>query len=226
MIQATAKAIVSLFERRGAIRPDKREVYIYGCDIALYTLFSTLGLLALGAALGRLRETALCVGIFYMNQSFGGGYHADTHLRCFVTMASGLLVFILSLSLPLPPITHIISGYLSLVLLYAVPLVLHKNKAYLARHKQQLIKRSRLVTLAQFSIFLLAGLLPGSGMAQVFGSALALCSVSRLAAKRVQHEKKALNMDLTYHSCRFNDRSCQWPQIINIPCYNALKKRG
>lgn len=73
MIQATAKAIVSLFERRGAIRPDEREVYIYGCDIALYTLFSTLGLLALGAALGRLRETALCVGIFYMNQSFGGG---------------------------------------------------------------------------------------------------------------------------------------------------------
>ena len=83
-----------------------------------------------------------------------------------------------------------VCGFLALVLLYAVPLVLHKNKAYLARHKQQLIKRSRLVTLAQFSIFLLAGLLPGSGMAQVFGSALALCSVSRLAAKRVQHEKK------------------------------------
>ena len=223
MMKDAAKVIVSLFERRGAIRPDEREVYIYGCDIVLYTLISTLGLLVLGTAFGRLLEAVLCVGIFYINQSFGGGYHADTHMRCFVTMAAGLLIYILSLSLLLPPMVYWVCGFLALVLLYAVPLVLHKNKAYLARHKQQLIKRSRLVTLAQFSIFLLAGLLPGSGMAQVFGSALALCSVSRLAAKRVQHEKKALNMDLTYHSCRFNDRSCQWPQIINIPCYTALK---
>ena len=189
MIQATAKAIVSLFERRGAIRPDEREVYIYGCDIALSTLFSTLGLLALGAALGRLRETALCVGIFYMNQSFGGGYHADTHLRCFVTMAAGLSVFILSLSLPLPPITHIISGYLSLVLLYAVPLVLHKNKAYLARHKQKLIRRSRLITLLQAMALSLAWILPGGGIVQAFGPALTLCALSRLAAKRAQQSE-------------------------------------
>ncbi len=190
MMKDAAKVIVSLFERRGAIRPDEREVYIYGCDIVLYTLISTLGLLVLGTAFGRLLEAVLCVGIFYINQSFGGGYHADTHMRCFVTMAAGLLIYILSLSLLLPPMVYWVCGFLALVLLYAVPLVLHKNKAYLARHKQQLIKRSRLVTLAQFSIFLLAGLLPGSGMAQVFGSALALCSVSRLAAKRVQHEKK------------------------------------
>ena len=190
MMKDAAKVIVSLFERRGAIRPDEREVYIYGCDIVLYTLISTLGLLVLGTAFGRLLEAVLCVGIFYINQSFGGGYHADTHMRCFVTMAAGLLIYILSLSLLLPPMVYWVCGFLALVLLYAVPLVLHKNKAYLARHKQQLIKRSRLVTLAQFSIFLLAGLLPGSGMAQVFGSALALCSVSRLAAKRVQHDKK------------------------------------
>lgn len=190
MMKDAAKVIVSLFERRGAIRPDEREVYIYGCDIVLYTLISTLGLLVLGTAFGRLLEAVLCVGIFYINQSFGGGYHADTHMRCFVTMAAGLLIYILSLSLLLPPMVYWVCGFLALVLLYAVPLVLHKNKAYLARHKQQLIKRSRLVTLAQFSIFLLAGLLPGSGMAQAFGSALALCSVSRLAAKRVQHEKK------------------------------------
>ena len=189
MMKDVAKVIVSLFERRGAIRPDEREVYIYGCDIVLYTLISTLGLLALGAAFGRLLEAVLCVGIFYINQSFGGGYHADTHMRCFVTMAAGLLIYILSLSLLLPPVVYWICGFLALVRLYAVPLVLHKNKAYLAGHKQKLIKRSRLVTLAQFPIFLLAGLLPGSGMAQVFGSALALCSVSRLAAKRVQHLK-------------------------------------
>lgn len=71
MMKDAAKVIVSLFERRGAIRPDEREVYIYCCDIVLYTLISTLGLLA--------------------------------------------------------------------------------------RHKQKLIKRSRLVTLAQFSIFYLQG---------------------------------------------------------------------
>ena len=187
MMKDAAKVIVSLFERRGAIRPDEREVYIYGCDIVLYTLISTLGLLVLGTAFGRLLEAVLCVGIFYINQSFGGGYHADTHMRCFVTMAAGLLIYILSLSLLLPPMVYWVCGFLALVLLYAVPLVLHKNKAYLARHKKKLIRRSRLITLLQAMALSLAWILPGGGIVQAFGPALTLCALSRLAAKRVQN---------------------------------------
>jgi len=188
MIQAMARAFVSLLERQGAIRPEEREVYIYGCDIALYTIISTLALLAVGASLGRPRETVICVGIFYLNQSVGGGYHADTHLRCFITMAAGLLVFILSFSLPLPPAAYMIFGYLSLMILYGIPLVLHKNKSYLIRHREKLIRQSRLVILLQIAVFSLALIRPGGGgMPHAFGMTLTLCAVSRLAAKRINN---------------------------------------
>lgn len=140
MMKDAAKVIVSLFERQGAIRPDEREVYIYGCDIVLYTLISTLGLLVLGTAFGRLLEAVLCVGIFYINQSFGGGYHADTHMRCFVTMAAGLLIYILSLSLLLPPMVYWVCGFLATAFLSGKrtmqamkATIIHPHLTFLAR---------------------------------------------------------------------------------------------
>ena len=92
-----AKAIVTRLERHGAIRPAERDIYIYGCDTALYTAISTLGLLALGAGFGRLWETVVCVSLFYLNQSFGGGYHADTHFRCLLILLFTFSLFLLTL---------------------------------------------------------------------------------------------------------------------------------
>ena len=182
MIRAIAKAIVTRLERHGAIRPAERDIYIYGCDTALYTAISTLGLLALGAGFGRLWETVVCVSLFYLNQSFGGGYHADTHLRCFLTMAAGLVIFMLSFYLPLPQGIAILAGYLSLTALYAIPLVLHKNKAYLTRHKEKLIRRSRRISLLQTAVFSLILIHPVSRIIHAYSAALTLCMVSRLTA--------------------------------------------
>lgn len=182
MIRAMVKAIVARLERHGAIRPAERDIYIYGCDTALYTAFSTLGLLALGAGFGRLWETVICVSLFYLNQSFGGGYHADTHLRCFMTMAAGLVIFMLSFYLPLPQGISILAGYLSLTALYAMPLVLHKNKEYLARHKEKLVRRSRRISLLQTAVFSLLLIHPDSCVIHACGAALTWCMVSRLTA--------------------------------------------
>lgn len=48
MIQAMAKHIIAVLEKKNAIRPQERDIYLYGCDITLYTVLSTLGLIVLG----------------------------------------------------------------------------------------------------------------------------------------------------------------------------------
>ena len=62
--------------------------------------------------------------------------------------------------------------------------VLHKNKI---RHREKLIRRSRLVILLQIAVFSLALIRPGGGMPHAFGMTLTLCAVSRLAAKRINN---------------------------------------
>ena len=177
-----AKAIVARLEKHGTIYPAERDIYIYGCDTALCTAFSTLGLLSLGAGFSMLWKAVICVSLFYLNQSFGGGYHADTHLRCFLTMAAGLVIFMLSFYLPLPQGIAILAGYLSFTALYAIPLVLRKNKAYLTRHKEKLIRRSRRISLLQTAVFSLILIHPVSRIIHAYSAALTLCMVSRLTA--------------------------------------------
>ncbi len=62
--------------------PEEQEQALYGCEILLYTVFSTLGLLITGLLFSRFLETVCIVSIFYVMQSTGGGYHAHTHSGC------------------------------------------------------------------------------------------------------------------------------------------------
>lgn len=134
--------IVRLFEKRGVIcaSAEEREVYIYGFDIAIYTFLSTLGLFFIGWMAGRPIETTLLIFLYYINQSFGGGFHASSHLMCFLTMVLGerfssLLSFFRIHFSPA-------SGFsvISLLFMWMHPLVLHPNKSYLKKKAPQLIK--------------------------------------------------------------------------------------
>lgn len=125
---------------------DQHAVYAYGCELFLYTIVSTLGLLLIGIALGKLIETSVLITIFYLCQSNGGGYHAVTHMRCFLTMAIGLLIALLLISIPLSNTFYVIILLLSVVTLVAFPLCLHPNKQYMVTQTSELVTHSRLIT--------------------------------------------------------------------------------
>lgn len=185
MIMAMASAIVSFLERRNAIRSESREVYIYGCDIALYTFLSTAGLLIIGALAGRLWETTVLVTIFYINQSTGEGFHASTHMRCFITMTIGLLIFVALLLLPLNSMVIGCIGLCSCVILDCFPLVLHKNKRHLISKSGTLIRRSRIAVIVQ-AMVLLGGLAVNFALAKTIAFSMLLSAASRCTAVAVQ----------------------------------------
>ena len=59
---------------------------IYGLDLLLSSIVSVASFLILGVLLGAGLQTVCFWGIFIPLQSFGGGYHCQTHFRCWLLM--------------------------------------------------------------------------------------------------------------------------------------------
>ena len=173
--------IVRLFEKRGVIcaSAEEREVYIYGFDIAIYTFLSTLGLFFIGWMAGRPIETTLLIFVYYINQSFGGGFHASSHLMCFLTMVLGELLFLISFLLPYSLLACIGISVISLLFMWLHPIVLHPNKRYLKKKAPQLIKRSHQILLIETVLLVTFILLNIPDIIQTGSLALLLSAISR-----------------------------------------------
>ena len=180
MMQRLAIWIVSILEKKGALRSDvSRETYIYGFDIAIYTFLSTFGLFLIGWIADRPIETALLIFLYYTNQSSGGGFHASSHLMCFLTMVLGELLFLASFLLPYLPFTCSGISVISLLFMWTHPLVLHPNKSYLKKKAPQLIKHSRQILLLEAALLVAFILLNIPDIIQTGSLAFLLSAVSR-----------------------------------------------
>lgn len=178
-MQKIAGRLAGFFAARGYLDPEQREVAAYGFDLFLYTLISTLGLLLAGALLGRGAQAALIVGLFYLNQTFGGGFHARTHLRCFAMMLFFLLLGVLTG--PWPPAAEAGIALASLLLLLARPLVLHPNKRYLEGRRQAFVRRSRGIALAEGLLLAAAFAFLPPGLRHAATMGLGFSALSRAA---------------------------------------------
>ena len=105
-----------------------------------------------------LFDSIVIIIAFYICQSNGGGYHADTHLKCFFTMVSGLLCGLILIKLQAPDIVYHVILFVSVTVLIALPLHLNPNKRYLMAQIPNLRKKSVIytmviMTVAVFSIW-------------------------------------------------------------------------
>ena len=177
-----SRILTQSFISHGMIAEEEREIYEYGFDITIYTIWSTAALLLLGLLLRQFLPAVILVFGFYTFQTTGGGYHAKTHLRCFLTMAIGLLaglsaVFIKDHHIPL----WILLGIGALLLLL-VPLVLHPNKTYLETERKRLTIKSIVVTFSVLTCVVVLNVFWGR-MLYAFSAVFFLAGISRLAGK-------------------------------------------
>ena len=164
------------------IPEEERELYLYGFDITFYTIWSAAALLFTGLLLRQFWAAVIIVSGFYTFQSTGGGYHAKTHLRCFLTMVAGLLV---GLSAAFIQDHHILLWSLlgiGSLLLFLVPLVLHPNKAYLETERKRLTIKSIVVTLSLLVSVVVLNIFWNS-MLYAFSAVFFLAGISRIAGK-------------------------------------------
>ena len=166
----------------GYIAPSEQDIYIYGLDIIVYTIVSTIILLITGMLLCQLPATVILVAGFYTFQTTGGGYHARTHLHCLLKMLLGLMTglsfcFLSSYSVILWAM--MVSGA---TILLIIPLVIHPRKKYLECKRKRLTHRSYVITLSLLSISIIINLISDRFLF-AFSAAFLLSSASRMVGQ-------------------------------------------
>lgn len=80
--------VMMLFMANDAIPEAEADIYRYGLDLLLSSIINILSILMLGIITHHFKATALMVLFYIPLQSFGGGYHANTHLMCYAITLS------------------------------------------------------------------------------------------------------------------------------------------
>ena len=174
----------------GLISEEDREIYEYGFDITIYTIWSTIVLLLIGFVLRQFWASLVIVTGFYTFQSSGGGYHADTHLKCLSSMITGLLAGLSFVFLKDLPVCLWIFLGAGASFLLSVPLVLHPNKAYLETEKKRLTIRSVMITLSVLISVIVLNIF-WDRMLCAFSAMFLLAGISRLTGKiHINSEKQ------------------------------------
>lgn len=89
--------IINTMLVKGVIEEKQKSVIAYGLDLLLSTVISMTVLLVIGFILGQGVQTICFLIPLVLFQGFGGGYHCQTHLRCWAVMVCSLLFALLVL---------------------------------------------------------------------------------------------------------------------------------
>lgn len=181
------------------IPEEDREIYEYGFDIIIYTIWSTLVLLFIGFALNQFWNAVIIILCFYVFQSFGGGYHANSHIKCLLTMICGLLIGLSFAYLKDHFITLTIIICLSSVVLFLIPLTIHPNKSFLEPKRKSLTTKSIIATFSGVVLVILISIISVKILCP-FTAGFFLSAVSRIAGK-ILYSKKASNKYTDINNC-------------------------
>ena len=117
MIAGLAKIVTDFFLKNNVIDREDTDVYQYGNEIIISSLFDLLIVLVVGLIYNALINSLLFFVPFFLLRSFSGGYHANTYLKC-------KIVFLINISLSLFLSTYASSVYeiysLVLLLLFSI----------------------------------------------------------------------------------------------------------
>ena len=159
MINRMSESISNFIIKNAPTMSERKEVLMYGCNTALYTIISTLGLLMVGFLFGKGNESIMIIGLFYFNQTIGGGVHANSHLKCFLMMCVFLMIALLITNCMLSNSACLVIACVGLLMLYYLPVVLHENKQYLSTRREKLTRLNKRMIIIESIVCLVMGIL-------------------------------------------------------------------
>lgn len=125
-MQKLINGIYAKFHQRGIVKADDRDVFEYGLDLLLFTLATNVTLLILGAVTGFFWHSLILMIAFAALQSTCGGYHAQTHMKCFITTAAGWGVGRLLITF-LPDVLVLLMPLYGAIVIWTVAPLEHEN---------------------------------------------------------------------------------------------------
>lgn len=194
MTRSIAQFFLRFLSKHVQIKDEDWEIYGYGIEAFLHTVFTIGGLVLVSFLMQKPIEGVIIIILYHVNQTIGGGFHATTHFRCFLLMAVFLLISLLILLLPIAPAVLSAVTLLSAGFLFFIPLVLHANKAYLADRSAYFIRRSRIITAVELAVAIGMMFLCEFPIQCAFGLGMAVSALSRgagaLASYASPHETR------------------------------------
>lgn len=144
MISSIIEKTVNKWSFSGIIKHNDRDIYVYGLDLLFFTILNHLAILSTAIIFGKLPETLIILIVVIPLQSFGGGYHAKSHLRCFLIMYIGWWGVMFLLPLVTPMIASI-TTCISVVIIFTLAPVPHENVKMSSERRTLLRNRVRIV---------------------------------------------------------------------------------
>ena len=148
MIAHMSKNISSFFIAQGIISDEDREVYEYSFEILLSTLLSFIALAVISILSNSVIYTVLYLIGFIPLRMIAGGYHAKTHLRCFILLMLTYSLFLVIISQM--PINYSVFVIVPCVIFSIISVLLFapsvdKNRPISSGDIHKLKKRSRYI---------------------------------------------------------------------------------
>lgn len=84
MFYKTSVYIADILEQQNKFAPEDKEVYRYGIQQGLNLTLNILTTIIIGVLCGMVYPSLLFLVCYMPLRSFCGGYHAKTHLRCYI----------------------------------------------------------------------------------------------------------------------------------------------
>lgn len=145
MITKLSKKIVSFFVQNEVILKEDREVYEYGMQLLLSTLFNGIIALTLAIITKTLWQSVCYLTTFILFRMCAGGFHARTHGGCssiFVVVFCIFLSYIKYAPIEIYLITTVGTTIFSIVMIFLFAPLEHKNKPLSDSDKKRLRRNS------------------------------------------------------------------------------------
>lgn len=197
MITGLAKSTAHFFVENKLVEPDDEEIYVYGMEIFLSTAINLIIAVVIALVSDTFIPCLINFTAFVTIRIYAGGYHADTHLGCIMTLIAVQNVFILvikniteSLMLLSAPIMMAVSA----VVIFSLSVVEHPNKPLSVSLRKKLRKKSlaaMLLWLVFITVFIQIDM-PAYGFYAAFGmiSISAAMAAEKLKLRFECNEKK------------------------------------
>ena len=167
MLNSVAKRLTKHLVDAGVVSSDLDDIYIYGFEVLITSLLSTLLIFIAGIALGRIVETISFLIVFIGLRSFTGGFHANTYWLCTaLTLSIYVSVMLLSMYVKVPNIVYWLLLPIGVIVLLVKAPVRNPNK-YLTDNETV---RHKIVSIILFVAIMLAGALLLSKSASISGA--------------------------------------------------------
>ena len=142
MFSTNIKRIVEYWVSVKIIDDSDKDIYEYGLELLLFSVINIAVIMITAIFINRIIESVALLALVIPLQSFGGGYHAKTHLRCFLIMYIGWWL-IMNLITYMTILTILVISIISLIAIFYLAPVSNENVPLSNKQRLKMRKLAR-----------------------------------------------------------------------------------